>query len=122
MTRSAFVLLASLGTTLSVSCKDPVATPAPTTTTKPSATNASTTTQGTETPVTKKDPAPQPASIGEATMEPDGTIVLQLRAVGPGVIGDGLLKYPPKHAQYESVKKHLGGLKPGEHKPVPPFP
>ncbi|MCA2980880.1 MAG: hypothetical protein INH41_16080 [Myxococcaceae bacterium] len=62
------------------------------------------------------------ASIGAATMEPDGTIVLTLRAQGPGGMrGDGLLRYPPSHPQYQVVLAHLGGLSPGESKPVRPF-
>lgn len=63
------------------------------------------------------------ASIGAATMQPDGTILLQLRAEGPdGLEGDALLTYPPTHPDYESVLKHLGGLAPGQSKPVPPWP
>ena len=62
-------------------------------------------------------------SIGTATMEDDGTIVLQLRAEGPnGLIGDALFRYPKTHADYEMVLAHVGGLKPGESKPVPPWP
>jgi hypothetical protein len=69
-----------------------------------------------------KDP-PLPASIGAATMLPDGTIKLQLRAEGPGgTVGDALLTYPPSDKDYAKILKHLGGLKPGESKPVPPFP
>lgn len=64
-----------------------------------------------------------PSSIGSATMKPDGTIVLQLRATdGTGIVGDSRIEYPPSHAQYPEVLKHLGGLKPGEEKPVPPWP
>jgi len=56
-------------------------------------------------------------------MEADGTIVLQLRAEGPGrTVGHALFRYPPTHAQYQSTLKHLGGLKPGEEKLVPPWP
>jgi hypothetical protein len=62
-------------------------------------------------------------SIGSATMKQDGTIVLELRAIGPGgERGDGLLTYPPDHPAYKEVLDHLGGLKPGESKPVPPWP
>jgi hypothetical protein len=62
-------------------------------------------------------------SIGVATMEPDGTIVLQLRAEGgAGEVGDALLRYPRGHKEYEEVLTHLGGLHPGESKPVPPWP
>ncbi len=71
----------------------------------------------------KKNPKPPAgASIGVATMEKDGTIILQLRAEGPGpTIGDALFKYPPKDPQYSKILSHLGGLRPGESKPVPPW-
>jgi hypothetical protein len=62
------------------------------------------------------------ASIGSASMLPDGTIQLMLRAEGNGAIGDALLIYEPSHPQYQSIRDHLGGLQPGESKPVPPFP
>jgi hypothetical protein len=57
-------------------------------------------------------------------MKPDGTIVLRLRATDParGAIGDGLLEYPIGHRQYKEVLEHIGGLEPGEEKPVPPWP
>ncbi len=62
-------------------------------------------------------------SIGSARMEEDGTIVLQLRAEGPkGLIGDALLRYPPDHPEYNDILRHLGGLKKGEVKQVPPWP
>jgi hypothetical protein len=63
------------------------------------------------------------ASIGVAQMRDDGTIVLYLRATGPGgVIGTALLEYPPAHPNYHEVLRHLGGLKPGQVKNVPPWP
>lgn len=61
------------------------------------------------------------ASIGVATMEMDGTIVLQLRAKD-GVRGHARLVYPPTRPEYMDILKHLNGLKPGEQKPVPPWP
>lgn len=61
-------------------------------------------------------------SIGVATMEPDRTIVLQLRATGNGLIGDALLRYPPDHAQYAEILAHVGPMEPGDSKPVAPFP
>ena len=63
-----------------------------------------------------------PESIGTATMEADGTIVMQLRAVGPGMVGDAQIKYPKSHPEYAGVLKHLGGMTPGQTKPVPPWP
>jgi hypothetical protein len=75
-------------------------------------------------PASAAAPAPGAAkSIGSATMLADGTIVLQLRATGPGpTIGDALIRYPKRDAKYAEVLKHLGGLKPGQTKPCPPFP
>lgn len=55
-------------------------------------------------------------------MTEDGTIVLDLRAVSPqGQVGIGRLTYPPSHPQYQEILKHIGGIKPGENKPVPPW-
>jgi len=66
---------------------------------------------------------PEKTSIGSATMEEDGTIVLQLRAEGSeGPIGDALLRYPPNHPEYNNILRHLGGLKKGAVKQVPPWP
>jgi hypothetical protein len=62
-------------------------------------------------------------SIGSATMETDGTIVLQLRPKSSGAAsGDALLRYPPGHPDYQKILRHLGGLKTGEVKAVPPWP
>jgi hypothetical protein len=63
------------------------------------------------------------ASIGTATMTPDGTIVLDLIATGPGATrGEARLVYRPDHKDYRAVLEHLGGLRPGETKSVPPWP
>ncbi|QIF03432.1 hypothetical protein G5S37_18500 [Roseimicrobium sp. ORNL1] len=73
--------------------------------------------------------APSDPSIGTATMREDGTIEMQLRAEaesdrgkGSGIKGDALIKYAPGDPHYDEVLKHLGGLKKGETKPVPPWP
>jgi len=61
-------------------------------------------------------------SIGMATMQGDGVIVLYLRATGPGgIVGDGQVTYFPTDPRYQEVLAHLGGLKPGESKAVPPW-
>lgn len=60
-------------------------------------------------------------SIGVATQEADGTIVLQLRASGGGAVGDGLMRYPPTHPNYAEVKAHVGPIPPGKSVPVKPF-
>jgi hypothetical protein len=61
-------------------------------------------------------------TIGTATMLQDGTLVLDVRAMGPGMVGDARLTYPPTHANYAEVKKHLGAVQPGQTVPVKPFP
>ncbi|HEY0202594.1 MAG TPA: hypothetical protein VGC15_00400 [Acetobacteraceae bacterium] len=67
--------------------------------------------------------APGAPMIGTATMLPDGTIVLQLRAEVPGaVLGDAQLHYPPGDPHYPAVRDHLPGLRPGRTLPVQPFP
>jgi hypothetical protein len=62
-------------------------------------------------------------SIGTATMEPDGTIVLHLFARGPGGMhGEGVLRYPVSDPKYADILEHVRPLKPGETGPVRPWP
>jgi len=64
-----------------------------------------------------------PDSIGQAWLDDDGTLKLQLRVEGPGdIIGDRLIAYPPDDQEYKNTLRHVGGLKKGEVKPVPPWP
>ena len=65
---------------------------------------------------------PAPAPIGVARMKPDGTIILDLVARTGGTTGQARLVYPPGHPDHAMILRHLGGLRPGEVKPVPPFP
>jgi hypothetical protein len=60
-------------------------------------------------------------SVGRAKMSADGTITLQLRSLWPDPVAEAQLVYPPGDPQYDEIKHHLGGLQPGESKPVPPF-
>lgn len=60
-------------------------------------------------------------SVGEARMELDGTVHLRLRALGGGAVGDAQVDYPPGHPQYRAILDHLGGLEPGQEKPVRPW-
>ena len=63
-----------------------------------------------------------PSSIGVATMSADGTITLQLRAEGAGgTVGDAVFVYKPGDTMYQEIKRHIGDIKPGEKKPVPPW-
>jgi hypothetical protein len=60
--------------------------------------------------------------IGTASMEPDGTIVLRLVARERGVRGEGVLRYAPSDPQYLQILHHVGPIKPGETRPVAPWP
>lgn len=59
--------------------------------------------------------------IGDATMDDDGTIRVRIRTMG-GMDVTGEIEYSKESEHYDSVLKHLGGLKPGELKLVPPWP
>jgi hypothetical protein len=62
-------------------------------------------------------------TIGTATEEADGTIVLTLRATGAGgALGDAQLRYPKTHPQYQTIKAHVGPIPKGGSAPVRPFP
>jgi len=72
-------------------------------------------------------PAPVPTqnarSIGAAEMLADGTIKLTLRAEGPGgAVGDALRVIPPTDPESASITTHLDPIRPGDRKPVEPFP
>jgi hypothetical protein len=60
-------------------------------------------------------------SVGRAKMSADGIIKLELRSLWPDPIAESQLVYPPDDPQYEEIKHHLGGIKPGESKSVPPW-
>lgn len=75
------------------------------------------------TDVTVNEQTPPQETIGVATREADGTIVLTLRAEGPGgIVGDGQLRYPPDHKDYAMIARHVGPIPPGGSVFVKPFP
>ncbi|SRR5579885_1808689 len=59
--------------------------------------------------------------IGDATMDKHKTIHLRLRRSGTANV-DGTIEYKKESEYYKDVLEHLGGLKPGQVKLVPPFP
>lgn len=65
---------------------------------------------------------PSAEPIGTATMLPDRSIVLNLRAEADGAVGHAQFTYQVGEARYARIFEHVGGLKPGEEKSVPPFP
>jgi hypothetical protein len=60
-------------------------------------------------------------SIGVAEMAGDGTITLHLKSLWPDAHEDSDLTYAPDDPQYNEIKQHLGGIEPGQSKPIPPF-
>jgi len=60
-------------------------------------------------------------SVGTAKMSADGTITLRIRSLWPQPVAETELVYAPGSSQYGDIKRHLGGITPGETKPVPPM-
>lgn len=62
-------------------------------------------------------------SVGTALLKDDGTIILVL---GTGGATDQkasiLVQYKPKDKEYQKIIEHVGGLKAGEAKNIPPWP
>ncbi len=59
-----------------------------------------------------------PGSIGTATMTLDGTVTLNIHAPDGT---EGAFAYPKTDPNYARIISHLGGMRPGDHKPVPAF-
>ena len=74
------------------------------------------------TPAPARENETNKASIGSATMEQDGTLVLNLRAEGSGAIGDGRLVYRPGDKDYQAILAHVGPIEKGQTVPVKPWP
>jgi hypothetical protein len=63
--------------------------------------------------------AKEPVIIGDAQMQDDGTIIVNLRRTADGINVSGVVTYPTSHPNYKEVLDHIGGMKPGEVKLVP---
>ncbi len=63
----------------------------------------------------------KPSYIGEAWLEKDGRITLHLSSDADGNHVNAMFSYETDDKDYQKILKHLGGLKPGETKPVKPF-
>ena len=59
--------------------------------------------------------------IGTAKMLADGTLVLTLRAETGSAVGHAEFQYAKDDPEYARILKHIGGIKPGEGKPVRAF-
>jgi hypothetical protein len=60
-------------------------------------------------------------SVGRAQMSADGTITLRLHTLWPAPFTESEPVYAPDDPHYAFIKRHLGGITPGETKPVPPL-
>jgi hypothetical protein len=59
--------------------------------------------------------------VGYARMSADGAITLHLRALRTDSVAAAELNVAPGDPRYDALKRHLGGIAPGEEKPVPPL-
>jgi hypothetical protein len=58
--------------------------------------------------------------IGTATAQPDGTLELRLIAkADDGMHGEAMIVVSPTEERYARIVDHLGGIQPGQTKPVP---
>ena len=62
--------------------------------------------------------AAEKRQIGDARMEPDGTIILRIRFEQGSTVGDGEYRYISGTSGYEYVRAHLPHLKPGQNVPI----
>jgi hypothetical protein len=60
-------------------------------------------------------------SVGTAKMSADGTIALRIRSLWYQPAAEHRVVYAPGDPQYDAIKRHLGGITPGQSKPVPPL-
>lgn len=60
-------------------------------------------------------------SIGSVHMLKNRAIVVTLRAVAGGILGDAVFTIEPYETTWHEVLKHVGGLEPGDDKPLPPW-
>ena len=68
-------------------------------------------------------PPSMPEFIGQAMLAADGTLTLDLESVEcDGSRAMGRVVYAPGHPQHAEILAHIGEIRPGETKPVRPWP
>ena len=70
----------------------------------------------------KSGPTPTAASVGVATMLANGTILVGVPGPGGDSRAQAVLMVEPGDSTYQPIIDHVGGLKPGETKSIPPWP
>lgn len=68
-----------------------------------------------------QDARPSMPFYGTATMNPDESLTLRLNRTADGKPADSTLTYIPGDRGYDSVKRHLRGIRPGQTRPVTPW-
>ncbi len=60
--------------------------------------------------------------FGVATLDPAGTLCLQLRTEEPGQpVAEGYFCYPKSDPEYQKIKDHVGPIQVGQPKVIQPF-
>ena len=60
--------------------------------------------------------------FGVATIDPAGTLCLQMRTEEPGrPVAEGYFCYPKSDPEYRKIKDHVGPIQVGESKVIKPF-
>jgi hypothetical protein len=72
--------------------------------------------------ISQTAPGLVPEFIGMASMSSDGTVTLHLTRTADGQFADATFTYGTDDPKYREILAHVGGLKPGETKPVKPWP
>jgi hypothetical protein len=67
------------------------------------------------------DARPSMPFYGTATMNPDESLILRLNRTADGKPVDTSQTYIPGDRAYDSVKRHLRGITPGQTRPVTPW-
>lgn len=63
-----------------------------------------------------------PVYLGTAAMADDGSITISLDRKLNGKRAEEMIRYPTSDPAYRQIIEHVGGLKPGESKPVLSWP
>ncbi len=66
--------------------------------------------------------SPPQKSVGVAKMLENGTILVGVPGPGDDDRAQAVLEISPGDSTYQPLLDHVGGLKPGESKPIPPWP
>jgi multidrug efflux pump subunit AcrA (membrane-fusion protein) len=73
--------------------------------------------------VSEAAPRARPAVVGEAKMLPDGSLSVKLRPEGAPPGGQTrTVVFKPENPRYKEILAHVGDMKPGERKPLAPWP